>query len=398
MRSTLTARSVAQLRPPTRGIYSWHPDALLPSFGLRIYTTGKKAWGITRRWHGAKHPSFRKIGEFPALGLAGARAKARAILAEPDSAPLVRGPDARVSAPGVHGPDTLAALAEQFLEHGRTKRGRVLREATLKEYRRALTIYAADLRGRPVREIRRGDVAAVIRTVAKERGTTTAMRTRAALSRFWSWLIANDYVDANVVAGTEGYTAATRSRVLTDGELAELWAATEAGDFGLIIRLCLWTGCRRSEAGGMRWSELENGVWTVPGARTKNHRPLVLPLPRQAQDALQGHPRWVGRDLVFGRGPTGFQAWSKSKERLDRKLGLAPWDLHDLRRSVQTRLLALGVNRDLVNRLLNHAMSPLEAAYDRHDYLREKGAALDAWAREIERILGRGESKVVALR
>ena len=127
-------------------------------------------------------------------------------------------------------------------------------------------VYAAGLHDRPVGSIRRGDVADLISTVATARGTTTAMRCRAALSRFFSWLIAKDKVEFNPVTGTEGYATPARDRVLTDGELAAIWAATGDGtDFGLIIRLLLWTGARRSEVGSMGWWELADGVWTVAG-------------------------------------------------------------------------------------------------------------------------------------
>jgi integrase len=167
--------------------------------------------------------------------------------------------------------------------------------------------------------------------------------------------------------------------------------------------MLLWTGARRSEVGSMGWSELNTSnevfTWTVPGTRTKNHRPLVLPLPRQAQEAIAAHPRGLGRDFAFGRGDHGFQAWSKAKERLDAKLGFArPWDLHDARRTVQTRLIGLGVNHDLVNRLLNHAMAPIDAAYNHHNYLAEKGAALQAWAEQLDVIVANTSQNVVAMR
>jgi integrase len=379
---------------------TWHLDrGMVPGFGIRVYATGRKVWGMVRRWDGpASSPSFHKIGEYPDVGLAEARAKAR-LLADPGANPRPRPSDAPPAEADAPAPDTFGTLAEAFLAHGRTKRGRPVRAGTLKEYRRALMVYAAGLHDRPVREIRRGDVADLVGTVATGRGTTTAMRCRAALSRFFSWLIAKDKVDFNPVTGTEGYATPARDRVLTDAELAAIWAATGDGtDFGLIVRLLLWTGARRSEVGSMGWSEVQDGTWTVPGTRTKNHRPLVLPLPRQAREALAAHPRGVGRDLVFGRGPVGFQAWSKAKERLDRKLGFVrPWDLHDLRRSVQTRLIAQGISRDLVNRLLNHAMNPIDAAYDHHDYLAEKAGALQLWADRLDRIVATTTKVVVAM-
>ena len=120
----LTATNIARLKPPTKGKYCWHPDKLVPSFGIRVYTTGTKVWGITRRWHGAKYPTFRRVADYPTVGLADARALARQILADPGAAePRVRPTDAPA-------PDTFGVLAEAFLGHARTKRGRELRAKT----------------------------------------------------------------------------------------------------------------------------------------------------------------------------------------------------------------------------------------------------------------------------
>jgi len=56
---------------------------------------------------------------------------------------------------------------------------------------------------------------------------------------------------------------------------------------------------RVNEITGMRRSELgDGGTWTIPGARTKNHRPHAVPLPLLALDILAAVPRIEG-DLVF---------------------------------------------------------------------------------------------------
>jgi integrase len=190
-----------------------------------------------------------------------------------------------------------------------------------------------------------------------------------ALSRFFGWLAARDLVDVNPVRDTETWSAGRGARVLSDAEIAPLWQATEGpGAYHLILRLLLWAGARRSEVGGMAWGELDGEVWTVLGDGTKNHRPLALPLPRQAVDALKAWPRVLGRPHLFGRGKDGFGGWSQSKARLDdriararaeRRLGrplakgekpakedaLADWDIHDLRRTVETRMAGLGYRR-----------------------------------------------------
>jgi integrase len=140
----------------------------------------------------------------------------------------------------------------------------------------------------------------------------------------------------------------------------------------------------------MAWSELEDGRWTVSGARTKNHRPLVLPLPRQALGALERWPRVVGRKLLFGRAvqklgkmelrECGFQGWSKAKARLDARLDFRElFDLHDIRRTVETRMAGLGIPKDHVNKVLNHAAGPITETYDHWSYMPEKAAALQRW-------------------
>ena len=171
MKTRLTELAVSKLRPPKSGKYSWHADALLPSFGVRIYTTGRRVWGITRRWNGAAHPTFRRLGEHPDLSLADARTRAREILADPDAvgAPQEEADDRKAGT-------TFGEMAEAFLTHRRTKRGRPLRDATVKEYRRALITYAAYLHDKPVTDIRRRDAATLIRTVAEQRGATAHAR------------------------------------------------------------------------------------------------------------------------------------------------------------------------------------------------------------------------------
>ena len=256
-------------------------------------------------------------------------------------------------------------------------------------YRIVLRSYARPLHGRPVESIRRRDVAELLRVIARDSGGPTASLARSVLSRFFGYLCEIDMVEANPAHGTPVLSIEPRSRVFGDVELGALWAATDDdSDFSMIIRILLWTGCRRSEAAGMRWSELQDGLWRIAGSRTKNHRELVLPLPRQMVEALVGWRRVVGRDHLFGAtSQAGFKSWVQ-KDRLATRLGFArPWSLHDCRRTVETRLTALGVNREVIVRLLNHGVSNLQRAYDHHSYEDEKRAALARWAAELARIV-----------
>ena len=385
----LTDRAIDALPAPATGNRLHYDDGhedRVKGFALRITAGRARAFVLNYRCQGRERRLT--IGQYPTWSTSAARKEARKLrqLVDQGNDPLAE------REAGRH-PDTegrFEARAEQFLAHARAKRGRSLRPATTKEYRRALLTYALPLHGKPLAEIRRGEIASLIQPLAAERGEVTAMRTRAALSRLYSWAIASGHVEVNPVTGTEGYATPKRERVLSDRELAAIWAATEdRTDFNLIGRLCLWTGCRRAEAGGMADSELDGATWAIPGARTKNHRALVLPLPRQAIEALAAWPRVAGRDLLFGQGRSGFQGWSAAKKQLDEQARLdRPWALHDMRRTVETRLKGLGISKEHVSKLLNHAAGPVTEAYDWHDYLPEKRAALQKWADALDQIVG----------
>jgi len=370
MRKKLTDISIARKPPSSGRVEIW--DTIVPAFGIRISSSGRRTWMVAMRRPGKTHPVRLQVGTMPPMSLAEARSAARAMM--------------EGGAPAE--PVTFKQLAEEFLEHGRTRKGKPWRLATLRSYRTALFVAAEPLHHRHVHEIRRRDIADLLHIVSTTRGATFAALTRATLGRFWSWLLEIDRVDYSPVVGTPIYEIGKRSRVLSDAELRALWTVTEErSDFQVIVRMMLWTGTRRSEPAAMRWSELFDGMWTIPASRTKNHRELVLPLPRQAQGVLDSLPRFAGRDLLFGRGPNGFVGWSHAKGLLDAQLRFnEPWGLHDCRRTVETRLAKLGINKEVRSHLLNHDAGEIDERYQHHDFAEEKRQALQLWADELARI------------
>lgn len=59
------------------------------------------------------------------------------------------------------------------------------------------------------------------------------------------------------------------------------------------------------------------------------------------------------------------------------------WTLHDLRRTLATRLNDLGILPHVVEHLLGHTISGVEGIYNRSQYMNEKRAALDLWVSTI---------------
>jgi integrase len=113
-----------------------------------------------------------------------------------------------------------------------------------------------------------------------------------------------------------------RDRVLSDAELAAVWAAAEDWPpFGDIYRLLILTGARRDEIAALRWSEIQGDQIRLDGARTKNSLPHIIPLSGPAFDLIERLPRIVGTDFVFTTtGRTAPSGWTRAKQTLDAKL------------------------------------------------------------------------------
>lgn len=242
-------------------------------------------------------------------------------------------------------------------------------------------------------------------TLPEARGGTMARRVRVYGHAMFEWGKARRLVSGNPFAAVvaEGRDR-PRERWLTDGELAEVWrcAAGLGWPWGPYLRFLLLTLQREAETAGMRWSELDADLstWTLPGSRTKNSKAHIVRLPEQAREILRAVPRFADSDLVFTTtGKTPISGFSNAKERLDRAImearrssagpdaaPLAPWRLHDFRRTGVTRLAHLGVRWEVADKILNHASGAIRgvaAIYQRHEYLAERATALATWAAHV---------------
>ena len=67
--------------------------------------------------------------------------------------------------------------------------------------------------------------------------------------------------------------------------------------------------------------------------------------------------------------------------------GVPDWTLHDIRRTVSTGLVRLGVLPHVTERILNHGTDTLggvAGVYNRFGYLQEMRVALESWSAHID--------------
>ena len=112
-----------------------------------------------------------------------------------------------------------------------------------------------------------------------------------------------------------------------------------------------------NEVAGIRRSELaDDGLsWNIPPSRTKNKRPHVVPLSPLARESIKVAAAASSSELLFTTtGVTAMSGFSKLKRRLDKEMSIAPWTLHDIRRTVVTGMSELGILPHVVEAVVNH--------------------------------------------
>jgi integrase len=397
-----TKQSVAALSLPEGKSDAIYFDDSMPGFGVRIRVGGKAVWVAQCRVHG--RTQRHTLGDIRKIDLDAARAAARKHFAEVTLGgdPAADKAEAKARAALLLGPNI-----DRYLEIKKP----VLRPNSYIAANRYLSRYFKVLRPLPVHSIKRRNVAVAIGDIVKKHGTVSAARARSALSAFFVWAIKEGIADENPVIGTNnpGEEMEARDRVLDADELRIIWNACQDDDFGRIIKLLMLTACRRDEIGGLQRSEIDfdKAMLNIPGTRSKNHHPLNLPLSPAALAILEKAPRREGREFVFGGRGGAFSAWSYVTLALHTRIAeangkaLAPWRIHDIRRSVATHMAELGVEPWIVETILNHRgghKSGVAGVYNKAKYESQVCTAMLLWADHLRSIVDGGGVKVVTLR
>jgi integrase len=380
----LDAKTVAALRLDGK-TDAIHFDSELPGFGLRLRlgAGGKlnRSWIVQYRRAGSTRRLL--LGSADVLSAAQAREAARKALAKVQ---LGHDPQAQRSERRDRDRVQLRSVVEEYLDLV----GKKLRAKTLYDNRRYLCgSYFKPLHEMPLDRITRRDVAARLVAVTRAHSPAVATAARAKLGAFFTWAMQMGLVESNPVIGTpKPERIVARERTLSDAELAAYYNALPADtEYGRMVRLLVLLGARRQEVGGMAWSELiVEGEWTKPATRTKNKRSHTLPLPSAALAIIRAVPCMVGRDQLFGiRAAQGFSNFNRVKAALDARSGVVNARLHDIRRTLSTRLHDLGTPPHVVEQVLGHRAhrAGSAGAYNWADYRDEVLAALEKWQRYV---------------
>ena len=281
---------------------------------------------------------------------------------------------------------------------------------------------------RPVASIDADDIWATI-DEARQRGVPGAERRNpkpseararsvaSALSGMFRWCRERRIIRSNPCADLDRPQAPkARDRTLSAYEVRWFWAACAnvSEPFGSIFKLLLLTGGRLNEIARMTRDELDSdgATWRLQGERTKNGKPHIValaPLVRAILDEVKSPP---GNLLFSTTGDTPVSGWNRAKRRLDalmlesarnergKAATIAPWRLHDLRRTAVTGMAELGVRPDVIELVVNHisgSRGGVAGIYNKSELLPERKAALERWAAHLEDLVAVRSGNVVDL-
>jgi integrase len=353
-------------------------DERLPGFGIRVSPTGTKSFILMYRAGGRKRRIT--LGRYPILSLADARRRALIALAQ-----VANGADPQPERSGGEG------FGEVVAEFVRSHCAIHNRENTAREIERLLKVrFISAWHDRNIREIRTGDIIAVLDGILEAGTPGAANHAYAAIRRFFNWCVERGLLEVSPCARLQRPAPEqSRERTLTDEELAAIWRACEevGYPYSQIVRLLILTMQRRNEVVGSSWSEidLDQRLWTIPSVRTKTNRAHTLPLSACAVAIISSVPKIDDHFLFPARGNNErtFSGFAKLKRRLDAASGVSAWTLHDLRRTGATAMARLDIPPHVIERILNHSTGTLGGVagiYNRFKYLPDMRRALSTWA------------------
>ncbi len=396
-----TDKQIADLK--ARKVRYTVPVKDVPGLYVRISTGGSKTFAVV-----ARDPRGRQV--WASIGgteltldekvEGNARQKARQAIRR-----IKVGEDAIPRPPAA--PVTFAELAENWMKRHVQAKG--LRSE--KELRRQLDTYILPAwKRRAFVDVKKSDVAKLLDDIEDNHGATQADRVLSTVRGIMRWQAARDDDYVCVVTGKLRRTdpkERRRERILDDDEIRLVWqVAAGFGIYGDMVRLGLLTGQRRDKIASIRWDDVDDdGRWTIATEAREKGNGEVLPLPALALGIVRRQKRLESNPYVFpGRGDRYYVGHPKAKPRLDEaiakaraeaasepldmeKHALLGWTFHDLRRTARSLLARSGVTTEIAKRVLGHAEDSIQATYNRHSYIKERGEALEQLAGLVAQIL-----------
>lgn len=277
-----------------------------------------------------------------------------------------------------------AVMAHAAKPMSRQKRMRVLRGA--------VEPFAA----RGVAVLTRGDLMLRLDQIQTASGGVSRNRAQSEVRHWLGWCRDRDLVPAIPLDRVKrGVRETPRERVLNDEELAAVLAATaDRSAYNDLVRTLLHSALRRNEAASLQPRDLNFEAKTifVRAEVSKTRQSRTIPMSSALEALLRERVRGLDRSaFIFGDGTDFKRPFSGFSKRFGALVSATPkgepWTLHDIRRTVATRLHEAGTDALAVEDLLGHltgVRSGVAGVYNRASTLERQRESLEAWSARLE--------------
>ncbi|MDD5579037.1 MAG: site-specific integrase [Methylobacter sp.] len=298
-------------------------------------------------------------------------------------------------------------LIDLYLEYAKTNLSNHYYQSVNRAFLFNLKDFDTNLK---VSEIAKGDINSILNPIINRGSLVMANRMRSYLLAAFNWGIEFDdpdnpaktvqfFIESNPVAKIKKALKKENpvDRFLDETEVYTLWQGLNQSSMSVhranVLKLMLATGARLEALSGLQWHEIDwnERLITIPPKRSKNGQYWVIPLNDIAHEILLSNPRL---DDVFlfpaGNGiePLRTDSFSQATTRLCLSIGMKHFTPRDLRITFKTLGGKAGLDKDIRDRLQNHALTDVSAKhYDRYDYLLEKRRAMKIWNTYLQRII-----------
>lgn len=398
----LTVTQCNNAKPKTKAYKLFDGDGLF----LLVTPPGGKLWRFKYRLDGKERGPI-AFGSYPEVSLATARdlrRDARELVAKGGD-PDTHRKEAKRAAKS-HRENTFFAMAEAWYQANASSKWR---PATAKKARLYLDLDLIPALGpRPITEIKRVDLVAVLRKIESREAFNVAKKCRGWLSQIFRYARGLGILDDNQATDLDVVAAkAPKSRPhahVSPAELPELLRAIDSYGGSLQMQracsLLLLTTFRPGELRKATWDEIDfqNALWNKADTDMKMKLVHVVPLATQALALLTTMKNDMGANpLIFAspykpKQPISDGAINQMLGRIGyrgRQTG------HGFRHVMSTALNERGYNRDWVERQLSHKdTNEIRGTYNEAQYLEQRRKMMQEWADYLDAI--RDDRKVVA--
>jgi integrase len=295
----------------------------------------------------------------------------------------------------------------RYLKHKRKDGGALARQFLESD----VLDYIGSIRAR---DVTRAQIVEVIDRIADRGAKRKANAVLSLLRQMFGWGLARGVVEVDPTHGLKrehaGGKESARERNLSAEEIADLARRLPNASVPDRVQAALWlllaTGARVGELVKAHWSEfdLKAGIWTIPAERSKNGKPHAVHLSGFALDWLKRlrekspgallfegrkdreplSEKWIGKCIRDRQRAKALRGRTKKTGVL--LLDGGEWRIHDLRRTMASRMGDLGIAPYVIEKCLNHALDGILRVYQHQEYLPERKAAFERWGAELARL------------